>query len=58
MYHKDSVMDARKIDWILLHKRVELRKIMKDNGNIVSLYVLIMFGSNANKFPFSHHPLA
>lgn len=33
MYHKDSIMDARKIDWILLNKRMELRKIMKDNGN-------------------------
>lgn len=33
MYHKDSIMDARKIDWILLNKRMELRKIMRDNGN-------------------------
>jgi hypothetical protein len=34
MYHKDSTMDANKIDWILLNKRAELRKIMRDNGKI------------------------
>lgn len=32
MYHKDSIMDPRKIDWLLLNKRTELRKIMRDNG--------------------------
>ncbi|CAO3630340.1 unnamed protein product [Mucor hiemalis] len=46
MYHKDSVMDARKIDWILLHKRIELRKIMKDNGSYLKFPVL---GSGENK---------
>ncbi|KAI8883193.1 hypothetical protein K501DRAFT_219857 [Backusella circina FSU 941] len=32
MYHKDSVLYSRKIDWLLLHRQDELRKIMHDNG--------------------------
>ncbi|EPB91748.1 hypothetical protein HMPREF1544_01460 [Mucor circinelloides 1006PhL] len=32
MYHKDTALYARKIDWLLLHRRDELRKIMHDNG--------------------------
>ncbi|GAA5812917.1 hypothetical protein MFLAVUS_006378 [Mucor flavus] len=45
MYHKDSIMDARKIDWILLNKRMELRKIMKDNG---SYFIFPALGSGSN----------
>jgi CMP-N-acetylneuraminic acid synthetase len=33
MYHKDTALYARKMDWLLLHRRDELRKIMHDNGN-------------------------
>lgn len=33
MYHKDAVLHSRKLDWMLLHRRDELRKIMRDNGN-------------------------
>lgn len=32
MYHKDTELSARKIDWLLLYRRDELRKIMHDNG--------------------------
>lgn len=32
MYHKDAVLHSRKLDWMLLHRRDELRKIMRDNG--------------------------
>jgi hypothetical protein len=32
MYHKDIALYARKIDWLLLHRRDELRNIMHDNG--------------------------
>ncbi|CAO3692112.1 unnamed protein product [Rhizopus stolonifer] len=32
MYHKDTELATRKIDWLLLHRRDELRKIMHDNG--------------------------
>ncbi|KAI7901167.1 uncharacterized protein BX663DRAFT_515164 [Cokeromyces recurvatus] len=32
MYHKDTALYARKIDWLLLYRRDELRKIMHDNG--------------------------
>ncbi|KAI8981930.1 hypothetical protein BDF20DRAFT_905660 [Mycotypha africana] len=32
MYHKDTAIYARKLDWLLLHRRDELRKIMHDNG--------------------------
>jgi hypothetical protein len=32
MYHKDSVLYSRKVDWLLLHRQDELRKIMHDNG--------------------------
>lgn len=33
MYHKDTDLSSRKIDWLLLHRRDDLRKIMHDNGN-------------------------
>lgn len=36
MYHKDAVLHSRKLDWMLLHRRDELRKIMRDNGKILS----------------------
>ncbi|KAG1137375.1 hypothetical protein G6F37_011566 [Rhizopus arrhizus] len=32
MYHKDIDLSSKKIDWLLLHRRDELRKIMHDNG--------------------------
>jgi hypothetical protein len=32
MHRKDSNMNIKKLDWILLNKRDELRKIMRDNG--------------------------
>jgi hypothetical protein len=32
MYHKDSILHPRKIDWMLLQRRDELRNIMQDNG--------------------------
>ncbi|KAI8079150.1 hypothetical protein BDF21DRAFT_419548 [Thamnidium elegans] len=35
MYHKDTALYARKIDWLLLHRRDELRKIMHDNGAFI-----------------------
>ncbi|KAI8081949.1 uncharacterized protein B0P05DRAFT_538748 [Gilbertella persicaria] len=40
LYHKDSTMDTRKIDWILLYKRSQLRKIMIDNGSFFSFPAL------------------
>lgn len=48
MYHKDTALYARKIDWLLLHRRDELRRIMHDNGNIVKkildrLFILTLF---------------
>ncbi|KAI7873515.1 uncharacterized protein EV154DRAFT_396922, partial [Mucor mucedo] len=45
MYHKDSIMDARKIDWILLNKKTDLRKIMRDNG---SFFLFPSLGSGSN----------
>ncbi|KAF1801072.1 hypothetical protein V8B55DRAFT_1530031 [Mucor lusitanicus] len=36
MYHKDAVLHPRKLDWMLLHRRSDLRKIMRDNGSFVS----------------------
>ncbi|KAG0182236.1 hypothetical protein DFQ29_005119 [Apophysomyces sp. BC1021] len=37
MYHKDSLLHARKLDWMLLHRRDELRKIMHDNGSFIAM---------------------
>ncbi|KAL0088764.1 hypothetical protein J3Q64DRAFT_1675710 [Phycomyces blakesleeanus] len=37
MYHKDTIMHARKLDWMLLHRRDELRTIMHDNGSFIAL---------------------
>lgn len=34
MYHKDAALHARKLEWMLLHRRDELRKIMHDNGTV------------------------
>ncbi|KAI9280469.1 hypothetical protein BY458DRAFT_584371 [Sporodiniella umbellata] len=46
MYHKDTDLSARKLDWLLLHRRDELRKIMHDNG----AYVMFpKIGSGKNK---------
>ncbi|KAG2223283.1 hypothetical protein INT45_007009 [Circinella minor] len=36
MYHKDAILHARKLDWMLLHRRDELRKIMHDNGSYIA----------------------
>lgn len=46
MYHKDIDLSSKKIDWLLLHRRDELRKIMHDNGkpiklNSVSFFLMI-----------------
>ncbi|CAO3632359.1 unnamed protein product [Mucor fragilis] len=45
MHCKDSNMDPKKLDWILLNKRNELRKIMRDNG---SYFKFPMLGSGSN----------
>lgn len=36
MYHKDAVLHPRKLDWMLLHRRNDLVKVMRDNGSFVS----------------------
>jgi hypothetical protein len=36
MYQKDAVLHPRKLDWMLIHRRNEIRKIMRDNGSFVS----------------------
>lgn len=36
MYQKDAVLHPRKLDWMLLHRRNDLRKVMRDNGSFVS----------------------
>ncbi|KAI9470017.1 MAG: hypothetical protein EXX96DRAFT_597868 [Benjaminiella poitrasii] len=36
MYHKDAVLHPRKLDWMLLHRKNDLRKIMRDNGSFIS----------------------
>lgn len=46
MYHKDTALYARKIDWLLLHRRDELRKIMHDNGAYIEFPPL---GSGDNR---------
>ncbi|CAO3682790.1 unnamed protein product [Rhizopus stolonifer] len=46
MYHKDTDLSARKIDWLLLHRRDELRKIMHDNGAYIMFPTI---GSGKNK---------
>ncbi|KAI8645403.1 hypothetical protein BD408DRAFT_459344 [Parasitella parasitica] len=45
MYCKDSKMEPKKLDWILLNKRDELRKIMRDNG---SYFKFPLLGSGSN----------
>lgn len=40
MYHKDAVLHSRKLDWMLLHRRDELRKIMRDNGNTLQTHIM------------------
>ncbi|CEP09750.1 hypothetical protein [Parasitella parasitica] len=45
MHCKDSNMEPKKLDWILLNKRNELRKIMRDNGSYFKFPVL---GSGSN----------
>ncbi|KAL9548218.1 hypothetical protein MBANPS3_005799 [Mucor bainieri] len=45
MHRKDSNMDPKKLDWILLNKRDELRKVMRDNG---SYFKFPMIGSGSN----------
>ncbi|KAI7899462.1 uncharacterized protein BX663DRAFT_441211 [Cokeromyces recurvatus] len=36
MYHKDAVLHPRKLNWMLLHRKDDLRKIMRDNGSFIS----------------------
>lgn len=38
MYHKDTALYARKIDWLLLHRRDDLRRIMHDNGKYFTFF--------------------
>ncbi|KAG2224282.1 hypothetical protein INT45_012850 [Circinella minor] len=45
MYHKQSTMHPRKLDWILLHQQDQLRRILGDNGSFVSFPAL---GSGSN----------
>lgn len=43
MYHKDIDLSSKKIDWLLLHRRDELRKIMHDNGKPIKLNSVLFF---------------
>lgn len=43
MYHKDIDLSSKKIDWLLLHRRDELRKIMHDNGKLIKLNSVSFF---------------
>ncbi|KAI8363815.1 hypothetical protein EDC96DRAFT_212166 [Choanephora cucurbitarum] len=45
MYHKDAVLHPRKLDWMLLHRRNDLRKVMRDNGSFL-LFPKMGSGSN------------
>ncbi|CAO3621245.1 unnamed protein product [Cunninghamella blakesleeana] len=40
MYHKSVIMVPQKLDWMLLHRRDEIRKIMHDNGSFVEFPIL------------------
>ncbi|KAI9304025.1 hypothetical protein BJ944DRAFT_164386 [Cunninghamella echinulata] len=40
MYHKSVIMVPQKLDWMLLHRKDEIRKIMHDNGSFVEFPVL------------------
>ncbi|ORX54376.1 hypothetical protein DM01DRAFT_1407241 [Hesseltinella vesiculosa] len=40
MYHKSVSMVTEKLDWMLLHRKDELRKVMHDNGSYVALPTL------------------
>lgn len=44
MYHKDSILHPRKIDWMLLQRRDELRNIMQDNGEYFFLGICLGSG--------------
>ncbi|ORZ15031.1 hypothetical protein BCR42DRAFT_328670 [Absidia repens] len=35
MYHKDSNLDARKLDWMQVHRRDDICQIMHDNGSFI-----------------------
>ncbi|CAO3615293.1 unnamed protein product [Cunninghamella echinulata] len=37
MYHKDTTLNSRKLDWMQLHRRDELCQIMHDNGSFIYL---------------------
>ncbi|KAI8149708.1 hypothetical protein BJV82DRAFT_504932, partial [Fennellomyces sp. T-0311] len=45
LYHKQSTMHPRKLDWILLHEQDQLRKISRDNGSFIAFPAL---GSGSN----------
>lgn len=35
MYHKDSNLDTRKLDWMQVHRRNDICQIMHDNGSFI-----------------------
>ncbi|KAI9498114.1 hypothetical protein BDB00DRAFT_801188 [Zychaea mexicana] len=45
MYHKQSTMHPRKLDWILLHRQEHVCKISRDNGSFIAFPAL---GSGSN----------
>ncbi|KAI8989337.1 hypothetical protein BDB01DRAFT_781420 [Pilobolus umbonatus] len=36
MYQKEAILHPRKLDWLLLHRREDLKKIMRDNGAFIA----------------------
>ncbi|KAI8390924.1 uncharacterized protein BYT42DRAFT_490751 [Radiomyces spectabilis] len=40
MYHKEATLQARKLDWMLVHRRDDLRRIMHDNGSFIEFPAL------------------
>lgn len=36
LYHKEAILHPRKLDWLLLHRRDDLKKIMRDNGAYIA----------------------
>lgn len=36
MVQKDAVLHPRKLDWLLIHRKNDIRKIMRDNGSFIS----------------------
>jgi hypothetical protein len=46
MYQKDAVLNPRKLDWMSLHCRNDLRKMMRDNGSFIEFPKM---GSGSNR---------